>query len=1025
MPQRLSSSSTRRSAASASAASHPLTIHTLHHHPSLIISKIPSHNQRHLSSANPPNRESFFLFYSKLRHFLELHDISQNQLDVLFEVYSSLSLWEEDDEDEASSKEGFQDSAAIIGNREAGQQSAVSRDPHSSISKFTPLEQKVELYRVFCKILQQEWHQSTNRNFTAKDYEEGLLFPQKFLLKGVHRKALERRWRHHARLGGLKEDVLSPSVIVPSTSSFASTDPSEQDVHHQHRIAAAVHFPADSALDADIMPLPNGGTSAPTEDSTEIPLSNGLDTLSHSHSTESQSFELTDIEIEEESYQRFVHKRPRHKPTGWQKLQHNLKRIIFSLLPILSWIRPYFQSKFCNKLLHDVIAGTAVAAVLIPQSMAYALLAGLPPVIGLYTALTPLLVYVVFGTSRHLGLGPVSLVSLLNAAAISDLPSTDARISKSLLLAFQAGLFQFLLGFIRMGFMVNFLSTAVISGFTSAAGLLIIITELKFVLGIEFASDRRLHILMSHIVDNIHGILWEPVLFGSVCVLILLFFHFFYCRFRCWGRTRKFTFTAFPVHLVLLLLCVLLIYLLQLLGPGSQRKTSEQGLFVYNIRILGTIPKGIPSPGAHFFSGISPQEFFSTLKYSIPIGFISFLESISAAKFFATMHDYDVDANQELIALGLASIFGSFFKAYTSTGALSRSAVASQAGAASILYSLVVFAFLLMTLLFLTDVFYYLPYPLLAAIIMVAVLKLIDVKEFVECLRTKPRDALCMAVSFFVTLFVGVEFGILIAIAVSVILIVYSMSRPNMVPLGRVMGTQNYRNMKMAKQYKGILIIRFDAELLYLNVNHLKDNAIRMVRQNKYEVQVLILECSGINAIDTAGVTCLVDLHELMEQKFGVRTFYSQMKRPVRKVCHRGRLNRKIPVDRFFFQTHEAVLAGEKYIIEQNLRTNLKKNKDVVVVQMHIVEGREAASGDGRTTTTPRTRIFEECVVSGVEEEKANKRQDTAPSGECTICTQHPAASMKTTRGTAVVKDNDASASRDSSTNTGANAKIS
>lgn len=366
-----------------------------------------------------------------------------------------------------------------------------------------------------------------------------------------------------------------------------------------------------------------------------------------------------------------------------------------TVIPALKWLGQYDRSNISK----DLSAGLIVAVMLVPQGMAFAMLAGLPPVIGLYASTFPLIVYALFGSSRQLAVGPVAMVSLLVFSGISKLaqPGSEQYISLVLLLSLMVGvILQVAMGLMRLGFFVNFLSHAVISGFTSAAAIVIWLSQLNHLLGIKLSAGHSVIHLVAEVVQRIgetHQVTFTIGL-GSIAVLLLF----------------KPKMPSFPAPLLVVAVSALTVYLLQLHRLG--------------VKIVGHVPQGLPG-----FS-LPPLRLDSTgilLPTALTVLFVGFMESIAIAESIAAKERYKIDSNLELKGLGLANVVSSLFSGYPITGGFSRTAVSYQAGARTPLASIFTALIVILTILFLTPLFYYLPNAVLAAIIMVAVVGLVDV----------------------------------------------------------------------------------------------------------------------------------------------------------------------------------------------------------------------------------------------------------------------------------------------------------
>lgn len=552
------------------------------------------------------------------------------------------------------------------------------------------------------------------------------------------------------------------------------------------------------------------------------------------------------------------------------------------LLPITAWL-PAYQQK---DLKGDLSAGLTVGVMLIPQGMAYAMIAGMPPIYGLYAATIPLFIYALMGTSRQLAVGPVAMVSLLTATGVGAMAAagTDQYIALVILLALMVGLIQLLLGIFRLGFLVNFLSHPVISGFTSAAAIVIGLSQLKHLLGINMPKGEHLHeILMgawAHIGET------NPLALGiglGAIVLIQLV--------KKWNK-------AIPGSLVVVVLGILLVW-----GLGLH----EQGL-----KIVGKVPGGLPGFGL-------PDINFTTIQSLLPIALaislVSFMESIAVAKAMQSRHrNYKLDANQELIALGSANIGGAFFQSFPVTGGFSRTAVNDQAGARTGLATIISAVLVVITLLFLTPLFELLPNAVLAAIIMVAVYGLIDYKEAQHLWYSNRSDFTMWLVTFIATLFIGIEQGIGLGVILSLALMIFRTTRPHIAVLGRVPGSDFYRNVERfnnLEQRPDILIMRFDAQLYFANVNYFRDAIDELVSKKGEALRAIVINAESINNLDSSGVHAL---EEIIDQyrTLGIQVYFVSVKGPVRDAMAKGHLIEKIGEQNFFMSNQQAVDAFDQ-----------------------------------------------------------------------------------------------------------------
>jgi sulfate permease, SulP family len=530
--------------------------------------------------------------------------------------------------------------------------------------------------------------------------------------------------------------------------------------------------------------------------------------------------------------------------------------MIDRLVPAAGWLRNYRRIDLAG----DLSAGFTVAVMLIPQGMAYAMLAGLPPVVGLYASTIPLLVYALFGTSRQLAVGPVAIVSLLTLSGISALaePGTGEFIALAALLALLSGAIQLALGLLRAGFVVNFLSHAVISGFTSAAAIVIGLSQLKHLLGLRIAAEHSVFGLLHETALRIGEANPYTVAVGVASIALLV-------------AARKLA-PRIPAALVVVALATVATYLF--------------GLHERGVAIVGSVPGGLPAPS---LPGLDGGTISALLMSALTISFVGFMESFAVAKSIATREKYKIDANQELKGLGLANVAAGVFSGYPVTGGFSRSAVNYQAGARTGLASLVTASLILLALFAFTGLFYYLPGAVLAAIVIVAVYGLIDVREAVHLFRLKKVDGWTLVVTFVATLGIGIEQGILIGVAFSLLVFIRRSAYPHAARLGYLARERVFRNVERypeVQTFPGTLVLRVDAPLYFANMGFL-ESSLRGALVERPDYRNVILDFSGVNDMDAVAVETLETLMHEMEAQ-GVSVRIAGMKGPVRDITARA-----------------------------------------------------------------------------------------------------------------------------------------
>ena len=550
--------------------------------------------------------------------------------------------------------------------------------------------------------------------------------------------------------------------------------------------------------------------------------------------------------------------------------------MIKKILPILDWLPSYSKSDFFK----DLPAGITVGIMLIPQGMAYALIAGLPMVYGLYASLVPQVIYALTGTSRQLAVGPVAMDSLLVAAGLTSIAvvGSDRYIELAIALALMMGSIQLLLGIMRAGFLVNFLSKPIVSGFTSAAALIIGANQITNLLGIEIPQNNQLHKLIYSLSNAFEAIHIPTLLLGigSIALLMVL------SKYK--GKIQV------PATLVVVVVGIVVVKLLGLNEGG--------------VAIVGLIPEGLPS----FLSpSINSADFTQLLPIAVTLALIAFMEAYSIAKTIEERHDYKIDADQELRALGLANIFGALFKSYPTTGGFSRTAVNEKVGAVTPMASLISAALIAMTLLFLTPLFYHLPKAVLAAIVIVAVSGLVDIKLPILLWKNHKVEAGLLFVTFLVTVTVGMTQGIGVGMGLSIAVLVFKQMRPHFAELGEIEGVfRNVKRFENAVVREDLLIVRFDASVNFANHRFLNSSIKNLIDARKGKVETIILCAESIGYIDASGLGGLENLIDDLEKR-GIDFRLSAAIGPVRDVIGTSELMNKIGKTRCFTSIATAI----------------------------------------------------------------------------------------------------------------------
>ncbi|MDC1399687.1 sulfate permease [Yoonia sp.] len=567
---------------------------------------------------------------------------------------------------------------------------------------------------------------------------------------------------------------------------------------------------------------------------------------------------------------------------------------LIRLVPILTWARDYDRATFGD----DMIAALIVTIMLIPQSLAYALLAGLPPEAGLYASIVPILLYTVFGTSRSLAVGPVAVVSLMTAAALSNIveQGTAGYAVAALSLAGLSGMMLLLLGLFRLGFLANFLSHPVISGFITASGLIIAASQLRHIFGIDAEGHNLLDLIVS-VVMHLPQINLPTAVIGVGATVFL-----FWVRKGLkpalrgigLGETAADVATkAGPV--VAVVATTVAVWTLDLAQAGVQ--------------IVGTVPQSLPP---FTLPSFSPALLQQLVLPAFMISVIGFVESISVAQTLAAKKRQRVDPNQELIGLGAANLGAAFTGGFPVTGGFSRSVVNFDAGARTPAAGAFTAIGLAIAAVGLTPLIYFLPKATLAATIIVAVLSLVDFSILRRSWNYSRADFMAVIATILVTLSVGVEAGVSAGVALSILMHLYVSSRPHIAEVGLVRGTEHFRNIHRhtVQTDPRILTLRLDESLYFANARFLEDVILARLAGDD-EIEHIILQCSAINEIDLSALETLEAINERLSD-MGVKLHLSEVKGPVMDRLEHGHFLEHLSGKVFMSQYEAARFAGLK-----------------------------------------------------------------------------------------------------------------
>lgn len=566
--------------------------------------------------------------------------------------------------------------------------------------------------------------------------------------------------------------------------------------------------------------------------------------------------------------------------------------MLAKLVPAAQWLPRYRRENIPG----DVTAGIIVAIMLVPQSMAYALLAGLPPQVGLYASILPLLLYALFGTSRSLAVGPVAIVSLMTASAVGSaaaagMPATEA----ALVLAVMSGAMLLVMGVLRVGFLINFLSHPVISGFTSAAALVIGFSQLKDLLGIDIPRTHYIHETVLSALAQSSAINPATVAIGVAAIAILVAARspFAWLLARCGARPA----VAVPLTKTGPLMAAIL-------------GTAVVGAFSLDARagiaVVGNIPAGLPPLTVPTFD---PALWSELALAAFLIAIVGFMESVSVAKALASRRRQKIDPDRELFGLGVANLGASFTGGYPVTGGFSRSVVNFAAGANTPLASVFTAGLVALTVVALTPLFEFLPRAVLAAIIVVAVANLVDLRTLRLAWRYNRADAAALIVTFAAVLVVGIELGIVAGAGLAIALHLYRTSRPHIAVVGRVGDTEHFRNIKRhpVRTVPSILAVRVDESLYFANTRYLEDKVLAHI-VDQPAVEDFLLICAAVNEIDTSALETLENLIDELAAA-GVTFHLAEVKGPVMDRLECTDFLERLKPGRVFLSVHDAFTA--------------------------------------------------------------------------------------------------------------------
>ncbi|WP_180102055.1 SulP family inorganic anion transporter [Acinetobacter sp. YH12126] len=539
----------------------------------------------------------------------------------------------------------------------------------------------------------------------------------------------------------------------------------------------------------------------------------------------------------------------------------DLKPHILQKFPAWQWLQHYSPVKFKS----DVLASLIVIAMLVPQGMAYSMLAGLPPIMGLYASILPMIVYALIGGSSTLSIGPVAIISMMTFATLNPLfeVGSPVYIEAATLLALMVGLISLLLGVLRFGFLIQLISHPVIKSFIIASALLIALGQFKFLVDVPLKANNIPEFVLS---------LWEylslthftSLIFGVLAILFLIYVPKMLATQSIQSRFGSTAFLSKALPLILVVISIASVMLFDLQNVG--------------IKTVGEIPSGFPPLSFPHWNWELVQ---TLLPGATMIAMISFVESLSIAQATALQQRSQLNSNQELIALGLANLSAGVSSAFPVTGSLSRTVVNADAGAKTPMAGVLSSLLIIVVSLYFTGFFQDLPLVILAATIIVSIWKLVDFKPFVDTWRYSKADGIAMWVTFFGVVCIDISTGLIIGIISTFILLLWRISRPHIAVIGLVEGTQHFRNVQRHHVYTAphILSLRIDENISFLNANTLKGFLINEVSEN-IDLEHVVINCSSVSSIDLSALEMLEDLNAELS-KLDIRLYFSEVKGPV------------------------------------------------------------------------------------------------------------------------------------------------
>lgn len=517
------------------------------------------------------------------------------------------------------------------------------------------------------------------------------------------------------------------------------------------------------------------------------------------------------------------------------------------------WLNDYKAAAFTD----DFVAAIIVTVLLVPQCLAYAMLADLPPVVGVYASIFPLIAYALFGSSRYISVGPTAVISLMTAAAIATIPA-ESRLVGAAFLALMSGVMLLVFGVLKGGFIMNFVSRSVVGAYITGAALLIMISQLKHIFGIDSTGTTAFAMIKS-LLPGLPNINNAALIIGSVCIVLFWSTRNFlaYGLVKSGMKSRRAKLTARMVPILIIAASILISY---------YGKLPEK----YGVNIVGEIPTGLPKISFPTLADGSWGAYWQMIQLmwlpALVLAIVAFVDSMSTAQTLASRSRSRVDADKEMIAMGASNIIAGLSAGYPVNGSMSRSVVNYSAGARSPISGIMVAILMAISALFLTPVLKYLPLATLASLIIAACFSLFDFKGIWQTFKYSRGDGLTAMATFFGVLIFGVQWGVLIGVIMAMTLHIRTTLRPNMALVGRFPGTDHYRDASRfnVETFDEVKTLRIDESLYYANARYLEDKIARVV-QNNPKMTDLILMCPAVNRIDASAISSLITINQRLK----------------------------------------------------------------------------------------------------------------------------------------------------------------